>query len=602
MMNPPRNPLYTVLFCTLFGLSSFCLKAEENSTKDSNPTLTIETMTVDDAGNKFDTNGRGTVNHDFKIGKFAVTAREWCAFLNAVATKGFPADPFHLFNTKMQTDSFANCIKKITSPGGTISYKVISKKNGDEEAKNDLDSLDRGQLPITYVDFFAAVRFCNWLSNGQPQTGEEDKNTTEDGPYKINDDLCHANFSQDQVTYDQSKWPGGFWRLPSEDEWYKAAYYDKANSDHEGQYWLYSTSKGDQPFNSTEEEYNKPIDTEGAFQNVNYHLIHTDDTTGQLVGNYTQTENFQPKITPVGIFKHSPGPFGTYDMGGNVAQWTDSRSLVRTSTNSLVTMETTIIRGGSWKSTSPMEISSENYVFIDQKSNDPHEHGSQGLSLLQYASNDVGFRVVLIEPKDTSLSGMYKKSKEVISQDFHDVYNPKEGFSTLAHHPDVLYRTIDYGIGAGTGGSIHLFLLGLKHFLELFIKGIISAIQWIGNWLIPDCLRDAFQTLFRCFQAAPVAEGAAEVVIVDAAQTGMGALCTQFGTMLTQLYSVSPTLATAIISGSLGYALYAYNADPEHSSRMAVGFEAYAGGLIGYICTLCAGAAPFLQAIIGTAI
>lgn len=601
-MNPPsRNPLYTVLFCTLFGLSSFCLKAEENSTKDSNLPLKIETVTVDDAENKPDRNGRGTVNHDFKIGKFDVTAREWCAFLNAVATKGFPADPFHLFNTKMQTDSFANCIKKITSPGGTISYKVISKKDGDEEAKNDLDSLDRGQLPITYVDFFAAVRFCNWLSHGQPQTGEEDKNTTEDGPYKINDDLCHANFSQDQVTYDQSKWPGGFWRLPSEDEWYKAAYYDKANSDHEGQYWLYSTSKGNQPFNSIEEVYNQPIATEGAFQNVNYHLN----------DNYTQTENFQPKITPVGIFKHSPGPFGTYDMGGNVAQWTDSRSLARTSTNSLVTMETTIIRGGSWKSISPKEISSENYVFIDQRSNDPYEHGSQGLSLLQYASNDVGFRVVLIEPKDTSLSGMYEKSKEVILQDFHDVYNPKEGFSTLAHHPDVLYRTIDYGIGAGTGGSIHCILLVLKHFLELFINGIISAIQWIGNWLIPDCLRESFQNFFKFNQAAKVAEenvtaetaeAVAENVTADTALTGMGALCTQFGTMLTQLYSVSPTLATAIISGSLGYALYAYNADPEPSSRMVVGFEAYAGGLIGYICTLCAGAAPFLKAIMEAAL
>jgi formylglycine-generating enzyme required for sulfatase activity len=576
------------------------LKAEENSKKGSNPPLMIETVNVDDAENKPDHNGHGSVNHHFKIGKFDVTAREWCVFLNAVATKGFPADPFHLFNTKMQIDSFVSCIKKVTSPGGTISYKVISKKDGDKEAAGDEDSLDRGQLPITYIDFFAAVRFCNWLSHGQPDSGEENKTTTEDGPYTINGTLCHANFSENQESYDQSKWPGGFWRLPSDDEWYKAAYYDKANSDHEGQYWLYSTSEGNQPFNSIEEVYNQPIATEGAFQNVNYHLIYTDHTTGQLVDRFTK-ENL-PFITPVGIFKYSPGPFGTYDMGGNVAQWTDSRSFVRKSDDSLVTMETTMIRGGSWKSTSPREISSENYVFIDQKSNDSQEHGSQGLSLLQYASNDVGFRVVLIEPKDTSFYGMYEKSKEVISQDVHDVYNPKEGFSTLAQHPDVLYRTIDYGIGAGIGGSWHVFLLGLKHFLEIFINGIISAIKWIGNWLIPDCLRDAFQTLFRCFQAAPVAEGTAEGVIVDAAQTGMGALCTQFGTMLTQLYSVSPTLATAIISGSLGYALYAYNADPEHSSRMAVGLEAYAGGLIGYVCTLCAGAAPFLQGIIGTAI
>jgi formylglycine-generating enzyme required for sulfatase activity len=26
-------------------------------------------------------------------------------------------------------------------------------------------------------------------------------------------------------------------------------------------------------------------------------------------------------LTPVGAFADSPGPYGTYDMGGDVAQW-----------------------------------------------------------------------------------------------------------------------------------------------------------------------------------------------------------------------------------------------------------------------------------------
>ena len=69
--------------------------------------------------------------------------------------------------------------------------------------------------PATYIDFFDAVRFCNWLHNGKPQ-GEAGSGTTEDGAYAI--DGSDVSLRK----------PGAKYSLPSENEWYKGAYYDPA--------------------------------------------------------------------------------------------------------------------------------------------------------------------------------------------------------------------------------------------------------------------------------------------------------------------------------------------------------------------------------------
>jgi formylglycine-generating enzyme len=38
-------------------------------------------------------------------------------------------------------------------------------------------------------------------------------------------------------------------------------------------------------------------------------------------GSYTDPTNY---LTPVGAFSASPGPYGTYDMGGDVYQWNET--------------------------------------------------------------------------------------------------------------------------------------------------------------------------------------------------------------------------------------------------------------------------------------
>ena len=65
-----------------------------------------------------------------------------------------------------------------------------------------------GPNPVNHVSFFDAMRFVNWLQNGQGSGG------TETGVYTISDGISETRNPS-----------ASFW-LPSENEWYKAAYYD----------------------------------------------------------------------------------------------------------------------------------------------------------------------------------------------------------------------------------------------------------------------------------------------------------------------------------------------------------------------------------------
>ena len=80
---------------------------------------------------------------------------------------------------------------------------------------------------MNYVSFFDAMRFTNWLHNGQ---GSGD---TESGAYTIGSGL-------DEVRSASAK----YW-IPSEDEWYKAAYHK--NDGVTGDYFDYPTSSDTAP-------------------------------------------------------------------------------------------------------------------------------------------------------------------------------------------------------------------------------------------------------------------------------------------------------------------------------------------------------------------
>jgi formylglycine-generating enzyme required for sulfatase activity len=179
---------------------------------EGEPRVTIETVAVGNPGNpgeqsripSGDQTFYGGVAYTYAIGKYEVTAGQYTALLNAVAA----FDPEGLYNTKMDYDADPDregCNIKRHGAPGSHTYSVAP------------DWADR---PVNYVSWADAARFANWLHNGQP-TGAQDSTTTEDGSYFLDG----INENDDEHLEEVVREPDATWVIPSEDEWYKAAYH-----------------------------------------------------------------------------------------------------------------------------------------------------------------------------------------------------------------------------------------------------------------------------------------------------------------------------------------------------------------------------------------
>ena len=135
-------------------------------------------------------------------------------------------------------------------------------------------------------------RFCNWLTNGQPNAAEGN-GTTETGSYTLN------GATTDAALMTITRNTGANYVIPTEDEWYKAAYY-KGGGTNTG-YWAYPTQSNTTPSN---------VLSMTGTNNANYYN-----------GVFTDPTNY---LTPVGAFADSPGPYGTFDQGGDVFQWNEA--------------------------------------------------------------------------------------------------------------------------------------------------------------------------------------------------------------------------------------------------------------------------------------
>jgi len=252
----------------------------------------LQLVTVGDPGNVADpTTGYGAVPYVYQMGKYDVTIGQYTAFLNSVAT----TDPYGLYNAYMAptsrptTNSFSTLgIARIGSPGSYV-YSVAGSYG---QAAN---------CPIFNVTWGDAARFVNWLANGQP-SGPEGPGTTETGTYTLSGTTTNAGFMA------VSRNPGSTWVLPTIDEFYKAAFYVGGGTN--SGYWTYSTQCNTPPSNSL-----SPTGT----NNANYAAA----DNGPPNYGFTDYTNF---LTPVGAFAASPGPYGTYDQGGDVDEWDETKN------------------------------------------------------------------------------------------------------------------------------------------------------------------------------------------------------------------------------------------------------------------------------------
>jgi hypothetical protein len=169
---------------------------------------------------------------------------------------------------------------------------------------------DWANRPVNYVSFWSAARFANWLNNGQP-TGPQGPGTTEGGAYHDvgNQTLFGRN-------------AGAKFFIPTENEWYKAAYHK--NDGVTGNYWDYPTASDYVPGNT--------LPDPGKHANF-YGKLGED-----CVGNCSYTIGDPYYLTNVGEFANSPSPYGTFDQGGNVWEWNETK----------VSSSTRGLRGGSF--------------------------------------------------------------------------------------------------------------------------------------------------------------------------------------------------------------------------------------------------------------
>lgn len=235
----------------------------------------------------------GAVPYEFSIGKYEVTLAQYAAFLNAVAA----TDTFGLYNGNMATNLNSAGIER--SAAEPYSYTVI----GD------------GTRPVTYVSWFDAARFCNCLHNGRPN-GAQDSTTTENGAYPLNGATSGVGIVLNRGAK--------FW-IPSEDEWYKAAYHQPADQLGDvDDYWLYPTKSNAVPGN-----------TIGVATPSNHANFFTTVLSVTQSGSSDANQNY---LTAVGSYPGSAGFYGTFDQGGNVLEWNDA----------VISGSFRGLRGGSW--------------------------------------------------------------------------------------------------------------------------------------------------------------------------------------------------------------------------------------------------------------
>ncbi len=265
-----------------------------------------EFVTVGDPNNTADTTTYGAVSQTFDIMKFEFTNQQYVQFLNSVDATGNKTNG--IYNELMGTDA----------RGG------ISFNSGAAAGSKYAVRLNMGNKPVNFVSWFDAARVSNWLHNGATSAA-----SMETGAYTLNN-----AFTGNAVALNT----GARFFIPSENQWYKAAYY-KGGSTNAG-YWPYATQSNSLPgavtANSTGDG---SAGSSGNFANYNSAA----DWNGQD-GN----------VTTVGT-NGGPSAYGAFDMTGNVAEWNDLNS-----SSSFLPG----IRGGDWSDGSSDLSSSSRFPDI----------------------------------------------------------------------------------------------------------------------------------------------------------------------------------------------------------------------------------------------
>ena len=155
-------------------------------------------VNITSANNAANTDGYGAVDQNYFISKYQVTNSEYVEFLNSQAEY-----QELLWSSNMSINNIEGV------------YSVISGMDN---------------MPVNYMNWSTAAKYCNWLHDGKPNSFTTPNPTTAyTGVYLERNPLAK-------------------YYIPTENEWYKAAYYDpnKGGVGVSG-YWNYATMSDDPP-------------------------------------------------------------------------------------------------------------------------------------------------------------------------------------------------------------------------------------------------------------------------------------------------------------------------------------------------------------------
>ncbi len=289
----PVSTIVVVLF-TAFTLS-FQPFAQADTFGTSGNEFTIDFRNIGNTSNAADTTGYGAVPYEYRVGTYEITQ-------DAI--------------TKATASGMANVTAGAWS----------------------------GSQPAANISWYEAAAFVNWLNTS---TGNQAAyNLTFSGSWSMTLWSSEQAWTAGGTNLYRNK--DAFYFLPSENEWYKAAYYNPAGSN----YFLYPTGSDTAPTAVA-----SGTDAGSAVYNGAAAVPAIVDSAGGL------------------------SPYGTMGQGGNVWEWNESAF---DGSNSL-SSENRAIRGGNWYGT---EFNLRSSVRL---SIDPTPEGS----------SDIGFRVASVPEPST---------------------------------------------------------------------------------------------------------------------------------------------------------------------------------------------------------
>ncbi len=261
----PRASMRTrMLTSFIWGVSSLALFAAQNSVRadifgTSGNEFTIEFVDVGNAGNAADTNGYGGIPYSFRIGKYEISQET---------------------------------ITKATASGlGNVAAGAWT-----------------GNQPAANISWYEAAAFVNWLNTSMGKQAAYDL-AWNGSAWSMN--LWSSADSWQAGGENLFRHKDAYYFLPSETEWYKAAYYNAAGAN----YFRYPTGSNTAPT-----------------------AVAGGTNSGTAV--YAGVGSAPASVTNAG----GVSPYGTMGQGGNVWDWMESA--FDGSNNSA--SEARIIRGGSW--------------------------------------------------------------------------------------------------------------------------------------------------------------------------------------------------------------------------------------------------------------